>query len=71
MSEESTGAGRRRNIHFPDELWDGVVAAAAQETIEAGAQVSASEWVREACRERLVRRSARMPDGWRPADGFE
>ena len=43
----------RRNITVPPSLWAAVVKAAARETIRTGEQVSASEWIRRAIRERL------------------
>ncbi len=47
-------AGRRRTIWIGDNLWTLVVKAAAQETVDTGKQVSASEWIRRAAEERIA-----------------
>lgn len=44
----------RRNITIPPSLWAAVIEAAARETIQTGEQVSASEWIRRAVRDRLA-----------------
>lgn len=43
----------RRNIMWPDALWEQIVRAAGAETTETGKTVTVSEWVREAARMRL------------------
>jgi len=43
----------RRNIMWPDALWEQIVRAAAEKTIRTGKTVTVSEWVREAARMRL------------------
>lgn len=45
----------RRNIVVPDELWTGVRRAAALQSIAEDRTVSLSEWIRDACRQRLER----------------
>ena len=46
----------RRNVTFPDDLWEAVMKAAAKETLRTGQRITASEWLREAARQRLERR---------------
>jgi hypothetical protein len=51
----STGASRR-NLMVPDDLWRRMTQAAAREMARRGeASYSVSEWIREACEERLER----------------
>jgi len=45
----------RRNIYFPDDLWDEAQRAALKEGAARGVPVTVSEWVREAVQERLER----------------
>ena len=52
----------RRNITIPPSLWAAVVEAAAHETIDTGAQVSAAEWIRRALKERLASQSVATKD---------
>lgn len=42
-----------RNLVIKPDMWGKVVVAAAQETIDEGTRVSASEWVRRAITARL------------------
>jgi hypothetical protein len=46
---------KRRNLFLADELWEKVQRAALEEAVKKGepAPVSASEWIREAVRQRL------------------
>ena len=44
----------RRNIHFPDDLWGRIQRAALDAGVERGEAVPISEWIRQACRERLA-----------------
>ena len=43
----------RRYIFLPDDLWKRIQQAAANEGAKRGKPVSASEWIREACEERM------------------
>lgn len=49
----------RRNITFPDDLWERIVKAAAQEQAHTGIRVPTAEWIRTACEERLAREQKR------------
>lgn len=50
----------RRNIYIPEELY-GEIRQAAEEDAALGESGSISEWIREACREKLERRAAKEP----------
>ena len=43
----------RRNIYMEDDLREAVMKAAARETLRTGQRITASEWIREAVRQRL------------------
>ena len=45
----------RRNIYFPDDLWQRITKAAGKEQARTGEAVTVSEWVRQACEDRLTR----------------
>ena len=47
-------AGRRRSIWIDDRLWSLIVKAAAQETIDTGKPMSASEWIRRTAEEKMA-----------------
>lgn len=47
----------RRNITFPDSLWERIQAAAMDETVRTREHVTASEWIRDACERKLAQRT--------------
>lgn len=49
------GSGERRSIWIPTPLWQQVKQAALRAGIASGEAVTASEWLREALREKLAR----------------
>lgn len=47
----------KRNVVFPDDLWQKIEKAAAKEGHRAGKPQSVAEWIRTACEMRLRERS--------------
>jgi hypothetical protein len=45
----------RRNIYFPDDLWQRITRAAGRKQAEKGESYSLSDWIRDACEKELKR----------------
>lgn len=55
----SAADATRRNIYFPDDLWERIEAAAADEGAKRKRPMSVAEWVRNACEKELRRQERR------------